>query len=107
MVPTGLTRTSADSHRPTPAPRRGVERGVKVADVVGHDDRSLMRELGDEVLAAQFGRIDLQLPRRRFQHPLEQIARFRPPGAAIGVHRRRVGVDRDHLGIDRRDIVLA
>ena len=66
-----------------------------------------MRELGDEVLPAQLGRIDLELPRRRFHQPFDQIARLGAARAAIGVDRRGVGVDADHLGIDRRDVVLA
>ena len=77
---------------------RGVERGVKVAGVIGHDHRRLIREAGDEVLPAQFGRIDLQLPRRGLHQPLEHEARLGPARAAIGVDRRGVGVDADHLG---------
>src|SRR5690606_41604326 len=55
---------------------RRVERGVEVTGVVGHDHRGLVRELGDEVLAPQLGRIDLELTRRGLDQPLQQIARL-------------------------------
>ena len=67
---------------------RGVERGAEIADVIGHDDGRLVRELRDEVLAAQFRRIDLQLPRRGFHQPFDHEARLGPARAAIGVDRR-------------------
>ena len=66
-----------------------------------------MREAGDEVLAAQFGRIDLQLPRRGFHQTFHHEAGFGAARAAIGVDRRGVGVDADHLGEDVGDVVLA
>ena len=87
--------------------QRRIERGAEIAGVVGHDDRRLIRKLRDKILAAQFRRIDLQLPRRGFHHPFEQIARFGPARAAIGVDRRGVGVDSDDFRVDRRDVVLA
>ena len=86
---------------------RGVERGAEIADVIGHDDRGLVRELRDEVLAAQFAGIDLQLPRRGFHQPFHHEAGFGPARAAIGVDRDGVGVDADHLGEDVGDVVLA
>ena len=86
---------------------RGVERRTEIADVIGHDHGRLVREGRDEVLAAQFRRIDLQLPRRGFHHPLDQKTRFGTARAAIGVDRRGVGVDADHLGVDGRNVVLA
>ena len=61
----------------------------------------------DEVLAAQFGRIDLQLPRRGFHQPFDDKAGFGPARAAIGIDRGGVGVDADHLGEDVGDVVLA
>ena len=86
---------------------RGVERGIKVADVIGHDHGRLVRELRDEVLAAQFGRIDLQLPRRRLHQPFHHETCLGAARAAIGVDRHGVGVDADHLGEDVGDVVLA
>ena len=86
---------------------RGIERGIKVADVVRHDDGRLMREHRDEILAAKFGRIDLQLPRRGFHQTLNNKACLGSSGAAIGVNGGGVGVNTHHLGVDCRNVVLA
>ena len=86
---------------------RRIQRGAEIADVIGHDHRRLVREGGDEVLAAQFRRIDLQLPRRRFHQPFDDETGFGTAGAAIGVNRGGVGVDADHLGKDIGNVVLA
>ena len=87
---------------------RGIERRLVVAGVVLQRDRRLIGEgvLRDEVLAAQLGRIAPGLARRRLDDGLEQIGRFRSPGAAVGVDRRGVGVDRIDRAVDRRRLVL-
>ena len=43
---------------------------------------------------------------RHLDDGLEQIGRLRPPGAAVGIDRRRVGVDRIDRAMDRRRLVL-
>ena len=43
--------------------------------------------------AAQRVRRDVELARDGIDQPLDQIGRLRPPGAAIGIDRHRVGVD--------------
>ena len=83
------------------------ERGVVVADVIGHDHRRLMRELRHEVLAAEVGRILAEFARGDLDQAFDDIGRFGTAGAAIGVDRGGIGVDRLHLGVDRRDVVLA
>ena len=87
---------------------RLVERGLVVAGVVHQRDRRLIGEgvLGDEVLAPQLRRIAPGLTGRGLDDGLEQIGRLRPPGAAVGVDRRRVGVDRIDRAMDRRRLVL-
>ena len=87
--------------------QRGVERRTEIADVIGHDHGGLVREGRDEVLAAQFRRIDLQLSRRGFHHTLDQKTRFGAARTPVGIDRRGVGINADHLGIDRWNIVLA
>jgi hypothetical protein len=87
--------------------QRLVERGDVIARVVAHDDRRLMRERADEVLAPERRRIGVQFARRHFHQPLDDIGRLGPSGAAIGVDRRGVGVDGVDLGVDRRNVILA
>ena len=66
-----------------------------------------MREAGDEVFPAEFRRIHLQFPRRRFNNALQQIRGLRAASTAIGVNWRRVGIDRINFRIDIRNVVLA
>ena len=87
--------------------QRLVERGGVVARVVHHDDRRLVRELPDEVLAAERRRILAELARRHLHQALDDEGRLRAARAAIGVDRRGVGVDAVDLAVDRRDVVLA
>ena len=87
--------------------QRLVERARVVADVIGHDDRRLVRERGDEVLAAEFGGVAAGFARGKLHQALDHEGRLGTAGAAIGVDRRRGGVDRIHLGVDRGDVVLA
>ena len=81
--------------------------GVVVAGIVGHDDGRLVRERGDEVLAAELGRVAAGLACRHLHQALDHEGGLRPAGAAVGVDRRGVGVDAVHLAVDRGDIVLA
>ena len=150
-LPVGLTRTSADSHKPTPRAERAdrlarcdaasldvgriakpaqlavtrrlafafveafdigelqrlFERGVIVARVVSHNDRRLMRKRFDEIAFPQIGGIDLHLPRRHLDQPLDHEGRFRTSCATISIDRRGIGVDGIHLAIDVRNVVLA
>ena len=66
-----------------------------------------MREAGDEVAPPEFRRIDLHFTRRRFNDSLDHIGRLGPPGAAIGINRRGIGINRVDLRIDGGNIVLA
>ncbi len=84
-----------------------VEGGSIVARVVAHDHRGLVRELGDEVLAAEFSRIHLQFARSGFNEAFDQVGGFRAARPAIGIDRRGVGVDRIDLRVDGGDVVLA
>ena len=88
---------------------RLVERRLVVADVVHQRHRRLVREgvLGDEVLAAELGRVHAHLARRLVHQRLEQERGLGPAGAAIGVHRHGVGVVGLHVAVDRRGLVLA
>ena len=70
-------------------------------------DRRLVGEFADEVLAAQFGAIDAEFARRGFDQPFKDQGRLGPPGAAHRVDRHRVGVDRPDVDVDRGDRVLA
>ena len=82
--------------------RREVLAGV----VVGARDR-LVRELGDEVAAADLGRVHADLGGEHVDRALDQRGRLRAPGAAVGADRRRVGHDRVEVEVDLRDLVDA
>ena len=59
----------------------------------------------DEVPAAdRIGR-DAEIARDGVDQPLDQIGRLRPPGAAIGIDRHRVGVDAAQAHMRSRDVV--
>ena len=57
-----------------------IERSLVVAGIILEDHRCLIRPFPDEVLAAQFGRRNAELARRRFDDPLQRIGRFGPTG---------------------------
>src|SRR6185312_325398 len=61
----------------------GVEGGAEIAGVVVHDDRRLVRELGDEVDAAELRRAHAELARGRLHRALDQVAGLGPAGAPI------------------------
>ena len=73
------------------ADQRLVQRGLVVAAVILQGDRRLVGEgIGrDEVAAADLDLVDPSLPRRDIDQALHQEGRFRPAGAAIGIHRGR------------------
>ena len=86
---------------------RHVERGPVVTRIVAKYDRCLVRELGNEVAAAEFRRIDLQFAGRGFDDALNHIRGFGPACSAIGIHWRGVGVDGIDYGVNVGNIVLA
>ena len=81
----------------------------EIAAVVDRAVRRPVRHGGgrDQVAPPQLRAVDLHRVRRRVDQALDQIEGFRPPGAAIGTERRRVG--EHHLGaeVDRRDDIDA
>ena len=82
--------------------QRQVQRRVVVALVVLQRDRRLVRELADEVLAADLHPVHPELHGRLFDQPLQQVGRLGPPRAAQRVDRHRVGEERLDLAVDRR-----
>ena len=87
--------------------QREVQALLVVARVVDRAHLRRKRKLVrlDEVLAAQLGRIHLQLARQHVHGPLDEVGRFRTAGAAIRVGRRLVGEDLRQRDADRRDLV--
>ena len=61
----------------------------------------------NEVLLADLDRIHLQLRRDEVDQPLDHEGRLGPPGAAVGVRRRRVREDAVDDLADVRDVVRA
>ena len=57
----------------------------------------------DEVDPPHLGRVESALVGDQIHHPLEVVGRFRPPRAAIGAVRHRVGVDAEHFVVEVRD----
>ena len=84
-----------------------VERVGEIGDIDGHAQRRLVREAGDEVLAPELDGIDTQIMRRHVHQALDQIGRFRPPGAAIGIDRHHVGEHRIDRHRHFRDRIVA
>jgi hypothetical protein len=74
--------------------------------VVGEPDRRRIGKRLDEIAPAQFDGIDLHLTRGGLDDALDDVRRFGPARAAIGVDGRGVGEDRFHLAVDRRRRVL-
>src|ERR1700727_3684221 len=87
--------------------KRLIEGGRKVADVIIHQNRSLVRKSPDEVCAADLGGVAPRLARRNLNQTLDYECRLRAAGAAIGVDRRGVGVDPVDLAVDIGDRVLS
>ncbi len=64
---------------------RLAEGAGEVAAVDDHAERGLVRIACDEVLPAQFDRVETQFVCGNIDHPLEQVGRFGAAGAAVGV----------------------
>ena len=81
-----------------------VEDLLELAAVVGLRHRVRVRHLlgPDHVAAAQLGRVELHLARRRVHQPLDDVDRLGPAGAAIGAGRRGVGQHGGEVEVDRR-----
>ena len=84
-----------------------LQRRVVLARVVVGARHGLVRELVDEVLAADVGRVHPDLDREHVDRALHQRRRLRAPGAAVGADRRRVGHDGVEVEVDLRDLVDA
>ena len=56
----------------------------------------------DDVAAAEIDAVVAELLRRDVDHPLDGVDRLGPPGAAIGIGRRRVGQRRARADVRRR-----
>ena len=89
--------------------QRLVEHRLEIAAVIGGADRGLVRHLRffDQVAPPQLHRIDAGHARRLIDHALEHVACLRPPGAAIGRGRQRVGEDALGRYVDQLDVVHA
>ncbi len=86
---------------------RLVERLWEIAGVVGHQNRRLVRERLDEIDAAELGGVAAGFARGELHQALDDESRLRTAGAAIGVNRRRRGVDAVDLGVNIGNVVLA
>ena len=86
--------------------KRFIEGGIVVTDVVVHDDRRLMRERANEILATEFSWIEPQFTRGCFDDPFNQVGCFRASSSSIGVYRCCVGEHSVDLNIDCRQGVL-
>ncbi len=77
----------------------------KIRAVEARAGRRAVRHLrlADDVAAAQFQRIDLQLGRDFVDQALDDVVGFRPARAAIGIGRRGVGDDLPVTAIHRLD----
>src|SRR6185437_6216332 len=67
--------------------KRLIEGGRKVADVIIHQNRSLVRKSPDEVCAAELGGVAPRLTRGDLNQTLNHECRLRAASAAIGVDR--------------------
>ena len=83
---------------------RHIEGGEIVAAVISKRHRRLIRVgvAGDEVAAAQLGWINPHLTRRRIDETLDNVGRFGPAGAAIGIYQHSVGEYPLDLDVDGR-----
>ena len=94
-------------------PVRGLERLVQhareIAAVVLEAGGDLVRKLvlGNEVAAAELGRVHAELARGVVHQALERVGHDRAAGAAIGGHRRGVGEREADARVGRRHVVHA
>jgi len=99
----GRRRFTLGEARPVRCGQRLFQAALRIAAVIFDHDRRLIgiRLLGDHVAAADLGFVDAQIARGDVDQPLQHEGRLRPPGAAIGIDRYRVGEDHLHFAIDR------
>jgi hypothetical protein len=57
------------------------------------------------VLAAQFGRVHVELPGQEVDRPLDVVGGFRSAGSAVGADRGSGRVDGADVEVDGRDVV--
>ena len=81
----------------------------EVAAVVGGVGAGLVRHLRrtDEIAPPDLDRIDVDHRRGAIEQPLDQVGRFRPSGAAVGMHRAGVGEHALPHRMQRRHVVDA
>ena len=81
----------------------------EVAGIVGEHQSGLERQLlvADHIAPAQRHAVDPHVERGLIDHPLDGEGRLRPPRAAIGRRRLRMGVDALHLDVDMRRAIDA
>ena len=63
---------------------RAVEAALEVAGVVRPAERGPVRELADQVAAAQLDRVESELTRGGVERGLDQVARLGAAGTAVG-----------------------
>ena len=80
--------------------------GFKIAAIIGHDHRGLMREAAHEVLCAQHRRVHAHFTRRCFHDAFNHIAGLWTPGPAVGIHGYGIGVNRLNITIDICNVIL-
>ena len=82
---------------------------LNCAAIVERAERRLVRHLRirNDIAPAQLDRIDVQLVRRGLHRALDQIARLRTAGAAIGRGRAGIGQHRVDRHVRGRDVVHA
>src|SRR5262249_23324106 len=104
LAPAGRLATARLKPRVIGCLQREIQGREIIAAVVLQRDRGLVRVgvLGDEIAAAQLGRIHADFVRREIDDALEQERRLGASGAAIGVDRYGVGEDGLGLDINRR-----
>ena len=83
-----------------------LEQGMKVTHVVLQSHRRLVREVLDEIAAADLVLTQAHLPAATRHQALKQIGRFGATGTAVGIDRRGVGEPGVHFHINLRCAVL-
>ena len=80
---------------------------VKLADIVGTPNLCAVGELFrlDEISPADFVGREAQIAAAFIDKPLNQISRFRPPRAAIGVDRRGIGMNAGDFEINGPNVI--
>ena len=86
---------------------RAVQAALVVAGVVRPAERGPVRELADEVAAAQLDGIEVQLAGGVVERGLDQVARLGAAGAAVGRGRDLVGAGAGDEHLDGLDVVTA